>query len=140
MKRTLSWMVVLGGVGVAVAAFAGPKQKPSEPAKTAAEAPKSAAAAPAAAPGGAAEEKIVYTFENEDKMQAFGRLWQQRQAAVVRMKVLESYWTQEQAAVKQLNEKLAADYALDVAKNYVLDPKRRVLIEREAAPASEHLP
>ena len=96
-----------------------------------------AQAIPAATTGQAAPaEKVVFTFENDEKMQEFETLWRQRQVAVVRMTVLQSYWTEEQALLTQLNEKLTSDYKVDTKKTYSLDPQRRVLIERgEAQPA-----
>ena len=89
-----------------------------------------------AAPAPKAEEKVAFTFENNAKMEEFTKLWQQRQGMIVRMTVLQAYWNEEQAGLAQLNNKLTADYKLDATKNYSLDAKRRVLIEREAAPVS----
>jgi len=83
------------------------------------------------------KEKIVYTFSDDAKMSEFTNLWRQRQAVILRMTVLQSYWNEEQTVLKQLNEKFTTDYKLDVAKNYVLDDKRRVLIERELPPGAE---
>ena len=86
-------------------------------------------------PAKAKEEKIVYTFADQAKMEEFTKLWQQRQGAVLRMTVLQAYMSQEQAGFTELNKKLTTDYKLDPAKNYFLDSKRRILIEREVPPA-----
>ncbi len=91
-----------------------------------------AAPAPAAPP---INEQVVYTFDDEVKMREFTRLWQQRQGIVLKMTVLQSYWREEEQALVELNNKLTADYQLDVNKNYFLDSDRRVLIERELPPA-----
>lgn len=125
MKRTLAWTVGVVGliVGLGLMAEAAKKQQ----------AEKKTEAPPAAA---MPEEKVAFTFENDEKMEEFTRLWQQRQGMIVRMTVLQAYWNEEQAALAQVNNKLAADYQLDTSKNYSLDPKRRVLIEREALPVS----
>ena len=88
-----------------------------------------------AATGQTEQEKIVYTFDDDTKLQEFANLWRQRQGIILRMNVLQSYFGEEQAALAQLNSKFSATYHLDVTKNYSLDDKRRVLIEREAPPA-----
>ena len=61
-------------------------------------------------------------------------MWQQRQAVMLRMSVLNAYWTEEQAAIAQLNEQLATQYHVDVNKSYTLDTEHRTLIERPAPP------
>ena len=94
-------------------------------------APATHTATPTAAPGNS-QEKIVYTFENDEKLRQFKTLWQERQAAIVRMSVLKAYWDQEQSNLARLNTTFATDYQLDTAKNYVLDDQRRALIERPA--------
>ena len=98
-------------------------------------------------PAKAKEEKVVYTFADQAKVDEFTKLWQQRQGVVLRMTVLQAYMSQEQAAFTGLNKKLTTDYKLDPAKNYFLDSKRRVLIEHEApatapaaAPAAQPTP
>ena len=155
MKRTLSWVMWVGAAGLVVALLlssAGQKgsvaiaeaakEQPAKAGKT-----SSAPAAQPSAPSGASSksvdtaakpetEKIVYTFGDQAKLDDFTNLWRQRQGSIVRMTVLQSYWNQEQAALTQLNNKFATDYKLDVTKNYTLDDKRRVLIEREGPPAS----
>lgn len=99
--------------------------------------PPTPAATPSqpAAPTGSQAEKIAYTFSDDAKIKDFTTLWQQRQGIILRMTVLQAYWNEEQAALKQINDKVTADYKLDPTKNYFLDTKRRVLIEREAPPA-----
>lgn len=143
MKRALPWLIGVGCLGVAAAVLwrtptkqevtATAETKVASPAKPSS-APSQAAqpAAPQAAPG---EEKIAHTFPDEAKMKEFLQLWQQRQASVVRVTVLQSYWNEEQAKLTELNQKLSTDYTMDVAKNYKLDDKQRVLIELPAPPA-----
>ncbi len=43
-----------------------------------------------AAANAAKAEKVVFTFENDEKMREFTKLWQQRQGIVVGMSVLQS--------------------------------------------------
>jgi hypothetical protein len=94
----------------------------------------------------AAEEKgeVVFTFPDEAAMQTFATQWQQRQAMMARMAVLQDYWKQEQANLAQLNQQLLTDYHLDVSKAYTLDRDKRVLIERapnaDATAASPEAP
>ncbi len=92
----------------------------------------------------AVEEKgeVVFTFPDDTAMQTFAMQWQQRQAMMARMAVLQGYWKQEQANLAQLNQQLLSDYHLDVSKTYTLDRDKRALIERapsaeSPAPASE---
>ena len=130
MRRAIPWVVGIGCGGlVLVAGLRGamPDVSAADPAKD-----KAVQPAPAAAGQGQPEqEKIVYTFTDEAKMAAFTNLWRQRQGLVLRMTVLQSYWNEEQAALAKVNETFTNEYKLDVAKNYMLDDKRRVLIERE---------
>ncbi len=62
-------------------------------------------------------EKVAYTFPDEAKIQEFTKLWQQRQASVLRMTVLQSYWNEEQTALAELNNKLTSEYKVDTSKN-----------------------
>lgn len=110
------------------------------PPATSAAVPKAPAARPATPAGQSAGEQIVYTFQNDEQMRAFTNLWQQRQGIVVRMTVLESYWREEQRVMTQINNRLAIDYKLDTTKNYMLDPDRRVLVEREPSSPSPASP
>lgn len=83
----------------------------------------------------AEEGTVVHTFADEQELQAFGNLWQQRQGSGVRLAVLKSFWDEEDADLTKLNSTLTETYTLDVAKNYTLDAQRRVIIERPAPPA-----
>ena len=122
-----------GSAAIAEAA----KEQPANASKTNASGAQPSAPNPSAGTDAkAGTEKIVYTFDDQAKLEQFTDLWRQRQGSIVRMTVLQSYWNQEQAALTQLNDKFAADYKLDVTKNYTLDDKRRVLIEREGPPTS----
>jgi len=102
--------------------------------------PSSDAGSSAQAPAATAQaEQVVFTFSDEEQMRQFAQLWQQRQAIVTRMTVLQTYWDQEQAILGQINQQLLSQYNLDVNKNYSLDPDRKVLIERSAAPTQPTL-
>ena len=97
----------------------------------------------AAATPGAEEGTVVHTFADEQELQAFGNLWQQRQGSGVRLAVLKSFWDEEDADLTKLNSTLTETYTLDVTKNYTLDAQRRVIIERPAVatpPVVEALP
>ncbi len=143
MKRSVSVTIGIAGCAglTSFLILAGHNQTTA----SAADAKKAEAATPAAPaqpaqPAAAAKpgsEKIVYTFENQDKMMEFTKVWQRRQGVVVRMTVLQAYWEQERADLDQLNKTISTDYKLDVTKNYSLDTDRRVLIERELPPAQE---
>ena len=126
------------------------RQAPSAPAQ---EAPAQPAAAPAAksakveqpAPATAPaaqqpQENVVHTFADEAAMQEFAKLWQQRQSVIVRMAVLKNYRDVEKNNLVQIEKKLAGDYSMDMAKQYTLDEKRRVLIERQVPPAPQVAP
>ena len=79
-------------------------------------------------------EKVVFTFSDDAQMQQFGQLWQQRQATITKMAVLQSYWNLEQQGLNKLNTQFSKDYNIDVNKNYQFDPKRKVLVEVEGPP------
>ena len=139
MRQRVGWALVIGGVVVVLGLLT--RFGVQQPVLAAPEAPKGQATkpevaptAPQAATGPSKEEKIVYTFPDQAKMEEFTKVWQQRQGIILRMTVLQAYWNEEQAALAQLNNKFSTDYKLDVTKNYTLDDKRRVLIEREAPP------
>ena len=89
---------------------------------------------PAAPQAEAAKESVVHTFADDEAMKAFANLWQQRQAVLMRLSTLQAYGNQEKATVAQLNEKLEADYHIDVTKDYTFDAKQRTLIGRETPP------
>ena len=136
MKRMpLRWVIGIGCAGVALGLLLLGQHRDSATAiaEEVSQSPASSEAAPTPPPEG---EKIVHTFEDEAKMKTFANLWQQRQAILLRMTVLKTYWEQEQATLTQVNNKLAADYQVDVTKNYTMDGNRRVLIEREAPPSA----
>lgn len=140
MKRSVSVAIGLAGCAglISFLVLAGHNQTTA----SAADAKKAEAATPdaPAQPAAAAQpgsENIVYTFESQDKMLDFTKVWQRRQGVVVRMTVLQAYWEQERADLDELNKTLSTDYKLDVTKNYSLDTDRRVLIERELPPAQE---
>ena len=95
---------------------------PTPPAKAASEPP----------PG-----KSVHTFADEKEMEEFAQVWRQRQAAMARSAVLESYLTQEQQTLKQVNEELLSKYSLDINKAYTLDTEHKTLIEREGPPPGQ---
>jgi len=78
-------------------------------------------------------EKIAFTFSEDEQMQQFALLWQQRQLITTRMAVLQSYWGVEQGNLTDVNKQLLEKFNLDVSKNYALDAERKVLIEREEA-------
>ena len=94
----------------------------------------------AAEPASPEAETVVHTFADDEAMQLFAGIWQQRQVLLVRLTVLKSYWDSEQAALDQLNSRFAADYNVDVTRRYRLDEQRRVLIELAALPADAQLP
>ena len=132
MKRMAAWVVAFGCAATVLMATA-------ESAKEAKAAPKSPPAPPAPQAAAAAKpaEKVAYTFSDQVKVEEFAKLWQQRQATVLRMTVLRSYFQEEQATLEKLNEQFAKNYNLDVTKNYRFDNERRVIIEMEASASPE---
>lgn len=84
-------------------------------------------------------EKIAFTFSEDEQMQQFALLWQQRQLISTRMAVLQNYWNLEQGNLTDVNKQLLEKFNLDVNKNYALDADRKVLVEREAVPPSAPL-
>lgn len=84
----------------------------------------------------AENRQVVHTFADDEAMRAFSTLWQQHQGVVLRMRVIESYWNEDQAAMGELNGKLAADYHLDPTKRYLLDGQRRVIVEVAGQPTA----
>ena len=128
----MRWWVLVGCAAMCwMSAAEAAKKEPK-----AAAAPAPAAPAPQAAAPAAPAEKIAYTFSDDAKVEEFSRLWQQRQASVVRMTVLRSYFQEEQAALEQLNQRFAKDFNLDVTKNYRFDSQRKVIIELPADAAT----
>ena len=135
-------MVGMAGAGLLLAMTAAaepPKQQaPGSQAKPEAQAPAPQGAGSGSPEG---EGKVMYTFEDDAKLKAFAELWQERQAILLRMSVLRSYWDEEQVSLNQLNSRVASEYHLDVTKNYMFDSKRRAIVEREpAAPPAPSAP
>ena len=130
MKRTALWVLVLcvASGGVVFALRAQERQIAKAPV---------AAAAPAKAAEQAPQGKSVHTFADQTEMEQFAQIWRQRQAALARSAVLESYIAQEQQALKQINEELMTKYSLDVNKAYTLDAEHKVLLEREGPPPGQ---
>ena len=134
MKRAALWVF---GVGVTSAALmfalraqeqasAATKSKDNTPAASAAVAPSSTPAAP--------EGKVAFTFTDENQMKQFAQLWQQRQAAMTKMAILQGYWNQEQGSLTKVNQEHLSKYNLDVDKNYSFDAQKKVIVERETPP------
>lgn len=126
MQRATFWIIGAGLTGAALMLVLQAQER-----QTGAPAPAQQAASSPAASG---SEKIAFTFPDEDQMRQFAQLWQQRQATLTKMAVLQDYFTQEQTALADQNKQLLSTYNLDVSKNYTLDTDRKVLVEREAPP------
>ncbi len=135
MKRSLG--LGLAGVCVSVLVLWTPMLVTLEAKEPTSKAQVAPAASSTTAPAKPGSEKVAYTFPDEAKIQEFTKLWQQRQASVLRMTVLQSYWNEEQAALAELNNKLTSEYKVDTSKNYFLDREHRTLVEREAPPAPQ---
>ncbi len=135
MRRAALWLF---GAGVTSAAlmFALRAQEQASAATKAKDNPPAAAAAatPAAATPAAPEGKVAFTFTDENQMKQFAELWQQRQAAMTKMAILQGYWNQEQGSLAKVNQELLSKYNLDVNKNYSFDAKKKVIVERETPP------
>lgn len=130
MKRMALWVLGLcvASAGLVFALRAQERQIAKAPA--AASTPAAPAKTPAEPPPGT----VVHTFADETEMEQFAQIWRQRQAALARSAVLESYLVQEQQALKQITEELLSKFSLDVAKAYTLDTERKTLVEREGPP------
>jgi len=125
MKRGLAWRVVLGGAVIVTALWAA---RPSI-------ADEETAAGAQATPGSSAEqERIAHTFTDDTELKEFADIWDQRRLMLIRMTVLQEYWMEERDKLVALNKQIAERYKLDASKNYVFDPDRRALIEREVPP------
>ena len=137
MKRTVGWIVTMGCIGLSSIATAEPAKQPAK-APGSAKAPVAQPAASSAATVKAEQsktEKVAYSFSDQTKVDEFAKLWQQRQATVIRMSVLKAYFQEEQASLEKLNAQFAKDYNLDVAKNYRFDNERKAIIEVAGPPA-----
>ena len=130
MKQALPWLVAVGCAGLSVGVLLRSQPNTTAPFT----APLTNAAIPTAVPEG----KAVHTFSDEAAMEAFAKLWQQHQGSVVRMALLQSYWNNEQASLAKLDATFSSQYGIDTKKNYFLDAKQRVVMEREtpATPAT----
>ncbi|MBI3330661.1 MAG: hypothetical protein HYZ96_00955, partial [Candidatus Omnitrophica bacterium] len=126
MNKTLPVVVVVGLVGVG----AGYLLRGSQPQRGPASVEQAKAQLIQASMTPAAGEKVAHTFPDQEAMQAFVNLWQQRQERLVRMAMLEGYWNNDQATLNQLNSQFNTQYQLDLAKRHVLDAEKRVLVER----------
>ena len=126
MKRAMLWTIGAGVTGVVLMLALRAQEQPGGKAESAKD-----AAAPA--------EKIAFTFSDDQKMQEFAQLWQQRQVVLTRMAVLQNYWNVEQGGLNETNKQLLEKFNLDVDKNYTLDTDHKVLVEREAAPQPTQL-
>ena len=93
--------------------------------------PSTHAASPSEAAGAQAGEHVVYAFPDEEKFREFTTLSQQRQGILLRMSVLRAYWSEEQANLNELDNKLSSEYHLNMSKAYSYDSQRRALIEHE---------
>ncbi len=133
MKRVTMWIV---GAGVASVALMIALRAQEQSAKPIAAGQASSSAAPAA-PAASGEEKVAFTFTDEEQMKQFAQVWQQRQALLTRMAVLQAYWNQEQGGLTQMNQQLLSQFNLDVNKNYTLDTDRKVLVEQPLTPEQQ---
>ena len=134
MKRATLWAI---GAGVASVALMIALRAQEQQGGKADPAKKEAAMAKGTA---TAEDKIAFSFSDDPQMQQFAQMWQQRQAVLTRMAVLQDYWNFEQSGLTASNKQLLEKFNLDVSKNYTLDTDRKVLVEREAVtPPTEQL-
>ena len=131
MRRTALWLAVVGLASLTVVVTLQAKERKEK---------NQAAPAPQAVQP--PQPPPAFTFTTDEEMQEFAKLWQQRQVALSKMAVLQSYWTQEQDAVQRVTKELASRYRLDATKTYTLDVPRKALIEVErkepVAPPAEH--
>ena len=132
MKRVTLWVI---GAGVASVALMIALRAQEQAAKPIGSTPSASTVSKAAAPAG--NEKTAFTFTDENQMKQFAQLWQQRQAVLTRMAVLQAYWNQEQGTLTQMNQQLLSQFNLDVAKNYTLDTDKKILIEQPLTPEQQ---
>lgn len=124
MKRMAVWIVALGTLSLVLALGCEAKERKPKANK---QPPAPVVQEPPAAPP-------VFSFTAEEEMQQFAKLWQQRQAAITRMSVLQAYWNDEQRGVEKVTQELATKYNLDPAKTYTLDIPRKALVEVPTPP------
>ncbi len=138
MKRAVGFVMGVT-LALAIGCGRGSGKATAQPATDQAAVPPEAAAALAQG-----QERVAHQFDTDEQMRQFVQMWQKRQAIMVRMAVLESYFDQEQAVLAEVNKTLATDYHLDISgsKNYTLDDKRKAIIERPgpAAPQATETP
>ncbi|HEX9779786.1 MAG TPA: hypothetical protein VGB20_01075 [bacterium] len=132
--RTALWIVV-GCLAVGIVLGWSWGRKDTAQSQPAAE--ESAPAAPGGSEAVPGERNVVHQFENDEEIQGFASIWQQRQGTMARMAVLRAYWSEEQARLAELNEQLSSTYGLDLEKRHVLDTQARTLFEVEEAPEQE---
>ena len=132
MKRVTLWVVGAGVASVALMIALRAQEQAAKP--ISASNPPGPSSAPAAPVG---PEVVAFTFTDDTQMNQFAQLWQQRQAALTRMAVLQSYWSQEQGILAQMNQQLLSQFNLDVNKNYTLDADRKVLVEQPLTPEQQ---
>jgi hypothetical protein len=135
MTRTTRWGAWLFGgalvLGLASAAVAKDEKAKADSGKGKLQGAPAVATAPA--PG---EEKVVYTFSDDAKLEEFAKIWQERQATILKMSVLQSYWNEEEKKLEQLNGQFSQQYNVDVKKNYRFDKDQKAIIEiNEPVPA-----
>ena len=131
MKRVMLWV---SGAGLASMALMIALRAQEQSAKPVA---AGQASSKAAAPAASGPEKVAFTFTDENQMKQFAQVWQQRQAALTRMAVLQAYWNQEQGSLTQMNQQLLSQFNLDVNKNYTLDTDKKVLMEQPLTPEQQ---
>ena len=127
MKRIALWAIALGAVSLVLSIGCEAKERK----------PKAGKQPPAPMVQEAPAVPPVFSFTTEEEMQQFAKLWQQRQAAIMRMSVLQTYWQEEQRGEEQVTQELAAKYNLDPAKTYTLDIPRKALVEVPTPPAPD---
>ena len=130
MRRTLFWFI--GAVLVSAGLVWALQAQEQQGAKPAASGP----AAQKAASSSETEEHIAFRFADDAQMGEYTKVLQERQGILIRMQVLQQYFTEEQSRLSALNKDIIAKYKLDETRAYILDAERKVLIEREAPPES----
>lgn len=120
MRR--SWAGFAAAVVIGTALVTGLRAQEAERSTRSALRGSSAAASRAA--------RVVFTFKDDEQMRAFATLWAQRERSMARLGTLQEYWAQEQRDLARLQQRLA-EYQVDAAKSYVLDPDRKVLVEAD---------
>jgi len=128
MRRTFFWFI--GAVLVSAGLVWALQAQEQQSAKAAA---SGSSAQQAAAPSDAGEH-VAFRFTDEAQMAEYTKVLQERQGILIRMQVLQQYFSEEQSRLSALNKDIIAKYQLDETKAYILDAERKVLVEREAPP------